>query len=92
MCFIPLIASVCTHDSASEFAVFPKTGKLEPASRDGTSFIVSYTPVVFYGEVIKIVSSICGSGYVPTIQATQTQSYLNYFDNLAIEHNIISSI
>jgi len=39
-----------THDSASEFSVYPKSGKLEPAVRDGTSFIISYTPVE-YGKV-----------------------------------------
>ena len=39
-----------THDSASEFSVFPKSGKLEPIIRDGTSFIISYTPVE-YGKV-----------------------------------------
>lgn len=39
-----------THDSASEFSIYPKSGKLEPAMRDGTSFIISYTPVE-YGKV-----------------------------------------
>ena len=36
-----------THDSASEFAVFPKEGTLEQYGRDGTNFIVSFTPTEY---------------------------------------------
>jgi len=39
-----------SHDSASELTVFPRTGKLEPATRDGTLFNISFTPVE-YGKV-----------------------------------------
>lgn len=39
-----------SHDSASELTVFPRTGKLEPAVRDGTLFNISFTPVE-YGKV-----------------------------------------
>ena len=38
------------HESASELSVFPKEGKLEPSSRDGTMFTVAYTPVE-YGKI-----------------------------------------
>jgi hypothetical protein len=36
-----------THDSATEFTVFPKTGTLEPYGKEGTNFIVSFTPTEY---------------------------------------------
>jgi len=36
-----------THDSATEFSVYPKTGVLEPFGKDGTNFIVSFTPTEY---------------------------------------------
>jgi len=36
-----------THDSATEFSVFPKSGVLEPFGKDGTNFIVSFTPTEY---------------------------------------------
>ena len=36
-----------SHDSASELTVFPRSGKLEPTSRDGTLFNISFTPVEY---------------------------------------------
>jgi hypothetical protein len=36
--------SYFTSDSASEFVVFPKNGMLEPYGKEGTNFIVSFTP------------------------------------------------
>lgn len=39
-----------TSDSAPEFVVYPKTGLLEPYGKDGTNFIVSFTPTE-YGKM-----------------------------------------
>merc|ERR1712083_761470 len=36
-----------TQDSASEFAVHPKSGQLEPYGKEGTNFIVSFTPTEY---------------------------------------------
>lgn len=36
-----------THDSATEFSVYPKKGVLEPFGKDGTNFIVSFTPTEY---------------------------------------------
>ena len=36
-----------TSDSAHEFAVHPKQGQLEPYGKDGTNFIVSFTPTEY---------------------------------------------
>ena len=36
-----------TSDSAPEFAVMPKSGMLEPYGKDGTNFIVSFTPTEY---------------------------------------------
>jgi hypothetical protein len=36
-----------THDSATEFSVYPKSGVLEPFGKDGTNFIVSFTPTEY---------------------------------------------
>ena len=36
-----------TADSAVEFAVHPKAGVLEPYGKDGTNFIVSFTPTEY---------------------------------------------
>jgi hypothetical protein len=36
-----------TPDSAAEFSVHPKTGLLEPYGKDGTNFIVSFTPTEY---------------------------------------------
>ena len=36
-----------TADSAHEFAVYPKAGMLEPYGKDGTNFIVSFTPTEY---------------------------------------------
>lgn len=36
-----------TSDSASEFAVYPNKGQLEPYGKDGTNFIVSFTPTEY---------------------------------------------
>lgn len=40
-----------TPDSPDEFVVFPETGVLEPASSNGTMFVVSFTPTR-YGRTI----------------------------------------
>lgn len=39
-----------TTDSAPEFVVYPKSGLLEPYGKDGTNFIVSFTPTE-YGKM-----------------------------------------
>jgi hypothetical protein len=39
-----------TPDSAGEFVVYPKSGLLEPYGKDGTNFIVSFTPTE-YGKM-----------------------------------------
>ena len=36
-----------THDSATEFSVYPKSGVLDPFGKDGTNFIVSFTPTEY---------------------------------------------
>ena len=36
-----------TQDSANEFTVYPKSGQLEPYGKDGTKFIVSFTPTEY---------------------------------------------
>jgi hypothetical protein len=36
-----------TEGSATEFTITPKRGLLEPYGRDGTNFIVSFTPTVY---------------------------------------------
>ena len=36
-----------TPDSAPEFVVYPKTGLLEPYGKEGTTFIVSFTPTEY---------------------------------------------
>jgi len=36
-----------TADSAAEFVVHPKAGLLEPYGKDGTNFIVSFTPTEY---------------------------------------------
>ena len=36
-----------TQDSAQEFAVHPKNGQLEPYGKEGTNFIVSFTPTEY---------------------------------------------
>jgi len=36
-----------TPDSAQEFFVHPKQGSLEPYGREGTNFIVSFTPTEY---------------------------------------------
>lgn len=36
-----------TADSANEFTVYPKQGQLEPYGKDGTNFIVSFTPTEY---------------------------------------------
>jgi hypothetical protein len=36
-----------TSDSAAEFVVYPKTGLLEPYGKEGTNFIVSFTPIEY---------------------------------------------
>lgn len=36
-----------TSDSDPEFSVMPKQGVLQPSQKDGTVFIVSYTPVEY---------------------------------------------
>lgn len=36
-----------THDSATEFSVYPKSGLLEPFGKEGTNFIVSFTPTEY---------------------------------------------
>ena len=36
-----------TYDSATEFNVHPKQGVLEPYGKDGTNFIVSFTPLEY---------------------------------------------
>jgi hypothetical protein len=36
-----------TPDSAPEFVVYPKTGLLEPYGKEGTNFIVSFTPTEY---------------------------------------------
>lgn len=37
----------CTSDSAPEFVVQPKSGLLEPYGKEGTNFIVSFTPTEY---------------------------------------------
>lgn len=44
--FTPFIA-VFSPESDSEFTVFPKSGQLESYGRDGTVFIISFTPVEY---------------------------------------------
>ena len=39
-----------TADSAGEFQVYPKSGLLEPYGKEGTNFIVSFTPTE-YGKM-----------------------------------------
>ena len=41
-----------TPDSDPEFSVMPRSGDLEPIGRDGTTFIVTFTPVD-YGKKRK---------------------------------------
>jgi hypothetical protein len=41
-----------TPDSDAEFSVMPKQGDLEPYGREGTTFIISFTPVE-YGKIRK---------------------------------------
>jgi hypothetical protein len=36
-----------TSDSASEFMVYPKSGLLEPYGKEGTNFIVSFSPTEY---------------------------------------------
>lgn len=36
-----------TSDSASEFMVYPKSGLLEPYGKEGSNFIVSFTPTEY---------------------------------------------
>jgi hypothetical protein len=36
-----------THDSATEFSIYPKSGVLEPFGKEGTNFIVSFTPTEY---------------------------------------------
>jgi hypothetical protein len=36
-----------TGDSATEFTVYPKSGQLEPYGKEGTNFIVSFTPTEY---------------------------------------------
>lgn len=36
-----------TQDSANEFVVYPKSGQLEPYGKEGTNFIVSFTPTEY---------------------------------------------
>ena len=36
-----------TPDSAPEFIVYPKNGQLEPYGKDGTNFIISFTPTEY---------------------------------------------
>lgn len=36
-----------TADSAAEFVVYPKSGMLEPYGKEGTNFIVSFTPTEY---------------------------------------------
>ncbi|EWS70940.1 flagellar associated protein, putative (macronuclear) [Tetrahymena thermophila SB210] len=47
--FAPFVANF-SPESDSEFTVFPKSGTLESYGRDGTTFIVSFTPVE-YGKI-----------------------------------------
>lgn len=44
--FAPFTATF-SPESDSEFTVFPKSGMLESYGRDGTNFIVSFTPVEY---------------------------------------------
>ena len=39
--------SFFTPDSAAEFVVYPKTGLLEPYGKEGTNFVVSFTPTEY---------------------------------------------
>lgn len=39
--------SYFTTDSATEFTVYPKSGQLEPYGKEGTNFIVSFTPTEY---------------------------------------------
>jgi hypothetical protein len=39
-----------TAESDPEFTVYPKIGKLESYGRDGTNFIISFTPIE-YGKI-----------------------------------------
>ena len=39
--------SFFTSDSAPEFVVYPKQGMLEPYGKEGTNFIVSFTPTEY---------------------------------------------
>jgi hypothetical protein len=41
-----------TPDSDAEFSVIPKVGDLEPYGREGTTFIISFTPIE-YGKIRK---------------------------------------
>lgn len=40
-----------TADSAAEFGIYPKSGMLEPYGKEGTNFIVSFTPTE-YGKAM----------------------------------------
>lgn len=44
--FTPFTASF-TPDSDAEFTVMPKSGNLESYGREGTTFIVSFTPIEY---------------------------------------------
>ena len=39
-----------TAESDPEFSVFPKSGVLESYGRDGTNFIITFTPIE-YGKI-----------------------------------------
>lgn len=45
-----------TYDSDPEFSVIPKEGTLEPYGKEGSTFIISFTPVEYgknkYGKLI----------------------------------------
>ena len=41
-----------TPESDPEFSIIPKNGELEPLGREGTSFIISFTPLE-YGKIRK---------------------------------------
>jgi len=40
-------SSFFTPDSAPEFVVYPKNGLLEPYGKEGTNFVVSFTPTEY---------------------------------------------
>lgn len=49
--YAPFVAQF-TPDSDPEFTIMPKSGDLEPYQREGTTFIISFTPIE-YGKTRK---------------------------------------